>query len=76
MAFGSARGGAPGTYIYESAVAAGTGRASYNTVYMAVAAPAETNVTVFPYNRPISVSSLNLAPLPPHKITTFGLFIF
>ena len=59
MAFGSARGGAPGTYIYESAVAAQAGRASFNTTYMVVAAPAETSVTVFPFNRPISVSSLN-----------------
>ena len=41
MAFGSARGGAPGTYIYESAVAAQAGRASFNTTYMVVAAPAD-----------------------------------
>ena len=59
MAFGSARGGAPGTFIYEGAIAQTAGRASFNTVYMLVDAPDTSSVTVFPYNRPIAISSLN-----------------
>ena len=59
MAFGSGRGGAPGTFIYEGAIATEAGRASFNTVYMMVDAPEETSITVFPFNRPVAISSLN-----------------
>ena len=59
MAITSGRGGAPGTFIYEGAIATTAGRASFNTVYMCVDAPDESSVTVFPYNRPIAISSLN-----------------
>ena len=59
MAIISGRGGAPGSYIYEGAIASTTGTASFNTVYMLVDAPDESSVTEFPYNRPIAIGSLN-----------------
>jgi len=59
MAIISGRGGAPGSYIYEGAVASQAGRASFNTVYMMVDAPEESSILEFPYNRPIAISSLN-----------------
>jgi len=59
MAFGVGRSFAPGTSIYEGAIATTGGRASFNTVYMLVDAPDESSITVFPYNRPIAISSLN-----------------
>ena len=59
MAYGISRGGAPGVFIYEDAIAAAAPVASFNTTYMEVAAPDETSVTVFPFNRPQIVTSLN-----------------
>ena len=59
MAVGVGRTFAPGVSVYESAIAASSGAASFNTVYMMVDAPDETSVTVFPFNRPIAISSLN-----------------
>ena len=59
MAIISGRGGAPGSFIYEGAVASQSGRASFNTVYMMVDAPEESSILEFPYNRPIAISSLN-----------------
>ena len=59
MAIISGRGGAPGSFIYEGAIASQTGRASFNTVYMMVDAPEESSILEFPYNRPIAISSLN-----------------
>ena len=59
MAIISGRGGAPGTFIYEGAIPAQAGRASFNTVYMLVDAPDESSSTVFPFNRPIAINSLN-----------------
>jgi hypothetical protein len=59
ISLGGARGGAPGTFIYESAVASRASVASFNTVYMMVEAPQTASVATFPYNRPIFVSSLN-----------------
>ena len=59
MAIISGRGGAPGTFIYEGAIASQAGRASFNTVYMLVDAPDESSTIVFPYNRPIAINSLN-----------------
>ena len=60
MAITAGRGGAPGSFIYESAAAAQTlGSATFNTTYMMVDAPAESSVVVFPYNRPIATNSLN-----------------
>ena len=53
------RGGAPGTFIYESGIASQSGTASFNTVYMMVEAPQEASVAVFPFNRPVFVGSLN-----------------
>lgn len=53
------RGGAPGTFIYESGIASQTGTASFNTVYMLVEAPNEASTFVFPFNAPIFVGSLN-----------------
>lgn len=53
------RGGAPGTYIYESGVASLGGVGSFNTVYMLVEAPQESSTLVFPFNVPIFVGSLN-----------------
>ena len=58
MAITAGRGGAPGSFIYESAAAAQTlGSATFNTSYMMVEAPAESSVVTFPYNRPISLST-------------------
>ena len=59
MAIISGRGGAPGSYVYEGAIASTSGTASFNTVYMLVDAPDESSVTVFPYNRPVAIGSLN-----------------
>ena len=59
MAIISGRGGAPGTFIYEGAIASQAGRASFNTVYMLVDAPDESSTVVFPYNRAIAINSLN-----------------
>jgi len=59
ISLGGARGGAPGTFIYESAVASRASVASFSTVYMMVEAPQTASVATFPYNRPIFVSSLN-----------------
>ncbi len=59
MAIGSGRGGAPGTFIYEGAIATEAGRASFNTTYMMVDAPDTSSILTFPYNRPIAISSLN-----------------
>ena len=59
MAFGAGRGGAPGTFIYEGAIANTANVASFNTTYMMVDAPDTSLVTRFPYNRPIAISSLN-----------------
>lgn len=53
------RGGAPGTFIYESGIASQAGAASFNTVYMMVEAPNEASAFVFPFNTPIFVGSLN-----------------
>lgn len=59
ISLGGARGGAPGTFIYESSIASRASVASFNTVYMMVEAPQEASVAVFPFNRPIFVGSLN-----------------
>ena len=59
MAIITGRGGAPGSFIYEGAIASQGGRASFNTVYMMVDAPEEASILTFPYNRPIAISSLN-----------------
>ncbi len=59
ITLGGARGGTPGTFIYEDARATRTAAASFNTVYMCVDAPAEASVIRFPFNRPVFVSSLN-----------------
>jgi len=59
MAIISGRGGAPGSFIYEGAIASQGARSSFNTVYMAVEAPEESSILTFPYNRPIAISSLN-----------------
>ncbi len=59
MAIISGRGGAPGSYIYEGAIASQGTRASSNTVYMMVEAPEESSILEFPFNRPIAISSLN-----------------
>lgn len=53
------RGGAPGTFIYESGIASQAGTASFNTVYMLVEAPDEASTFVFPFNTPLFVGSLN-----------------
>ena len=42
MAIISGRGGAPGSFIYEGAIASQGARASFNTVYMMVDAPEES----------------------------------
>ena len=55
MAFGAGRGGAPGTFIYEGAVATTANVASFSTTYMLVDAPDTSLVTQFPYNRPIAI---------------------
>ena len=47
MAIISGRGGAPGSFIYEGAIASQGTRASFNTVYMAVEAPAESSIQHF-----------------------------
>ena len=59
ISLGGARGGAPGTFIYESAIASRASVASFNTVYMLVEAPQTASVAIFPFNRPIFVGSLN-----------------
>lgn len=59
ISLGGARGGAPGTFIFESAIASRASVASFSTVYMVVEAPQETSVARFPFNRPIFVGSLN-----------------
>ena len=59
ISLGGARGGAPGTFIYESAIASRASVASFNTVYMLVEAPQTASVAVFPFNQPIFVGSLN-----------------
>ena len=59
ISLGGARGGAPGTFIYESAIASRASVASFNTVYMMVEAPQEASVATFPFNRPVFVASLN-----------------
>ena len=59
ISLGGARGGAPGTFIYESAIASRASVASFNTVYMLVEAPQSASVAVFPFNYPIFVGSLN-----------------
>ncbi len=59
ISLGGARGGAPGTFIYESAVPSRASVASFNTVYMLVEAPQTASVATFPYNRPTFVASLN-----------------
>ena len=59
ISLGGARGGAPGTFIFESAIASRASVASFNTVYMVVEAPQDTSVVQFPFNRPIFVGSLN-----------------
>jgi len=52
--------GAPGVYINEQAgVAASAAIASFSTVYMLVETEETVPVTVFPYNTPIPVTSLN-----------------
>lgn len=51
--------GAPGTYINERAGnIAAAGIASFNTVYMLVETEGDVPVTVFPFNKPIPVSSV------------------
>ena len=59
ISLGGARGGAPGTFIYESAIASRASVASFNTVYMLVEAPQTASVATFPFNRPIFCASLN-----------------
>ena len=59
MAFAFGRSYAPGVTVYEDAIPAYSNPASFNTTYMLVVAPEDTSVTVFPFNRPISVTSLN-----------------
>jgi len=59
ISLGGARGGAPGTFIYESTIASRASVSSFNTVYMVVEAPQEASVATFPYNRPIFVGGLN-----------------
>ena len=52
--------GAPGVYINEQAgIAASAAITSFSTVYMLVETEETTSVTVFPYNKPIPVTSLN-----------------
>ena len=72
MALFPGRGGAPGVYVYEDAIAAESTRVSFSTTYMLVDVPDETSVLVFPYNTPIQVNSLNeydnlIATLDPTK---------
>ena len=52
MAIISGRGGAPGSFIYEGAIASQGGRASFNTVYMMVDAPEEASIL---YSSPTTV---------------------
>ena len=59
MAIISGRGGAPGSFIYEGAIASQGARASFNTVYMMVQAPEESSILTFPFNRPVAINSLN-----------------
>ena len=52
--------GAPGVYINEQAgIAASAAISSFNTVYMLVETEETVPVTIFPYNNPIPVTSLN-----------------
>lgn len=52
--------GAPGVYINERAgVVANADIANFSTVYMLVEAPEAVPVTVFPFNTPIPITSLN-----------------
>ena len=52
--------GAPGVYINERAGVAGNpGIASFSTVYMLVEVPDYVPVTVFPYNTPVPITSIN-----------------
>jgi len=52
--------GAPGVYINEQAgVVANADIANFSTVYMLVEAPEAVPVTVFPFNTPIPVTTLN-----------------
>ena len=51
--------GAPGVYLNERAgLSASAAIASFSTVYMLVEAPESAPVTVFPFNKPIPVTSL------------------
>ena len=59
ISLGGARGGSPGTFIYESAIASRASVASFGTVYMVVEAPQTASIVQFPYNRAIFVGSLN-----------------
>jgi len=52
--------GAPGVYINEKAgLVAAAGIASFSTVYMLVETEENVSTTVFPFNTPIPVTSLN-----------------
>jgi hypothetical protein len=52
--------GAPGVYINEQAgIAASAAITSFSTVYMLVETEGDTPVTLFPFNKPIPVTSLN-----------------
>ena len=52
--------GAPGVYINEQAgIAASAAITSFSTVYMLVETEETTPVTIFPFNKPIPVTSLN-----------------
>jgi hypothetical protein len=52
--------GAPGVYINEQAgIAASAAITSFSTVYMLVETEEDTPVTLFPFNKPIPVTSLN-----------------
>ena len=52
--------GAPGVYINESAgLSANADIASFSTVYMLTEAPEGAPVTVFPFNTPVPVTSIN-----------------
>jgi hypothetical protein len=52
--------GAPGVYINEQAgIAASAAITSFSTVYMLVETEESTPVTIFPYNKPVPVTSLN-----------------
>ena len=58
FSFGTAPG-APGTYINESVGnVASAGIATFNTVYMLVETEESVSTTVFPFNKPVAVTSL------------------